>query len=254
MSSVSSVSAADLIQQIKADGNGEIDPFAILNAHVAAIGGYDEVTGESNSYYYGDITLNDQTYTIRNWEKNPNKHKRELWMDDERVYANGDNGSLLWEKRYTDPATSFDDSNSPDRKVREAMKEWEYLDPTSSLFEVKTEGVTYIDGRKHYEVKVSNRMTDDVTFFAYDAQTMLLSREREFTGGQMLVTRYDDYQDVSGVLKAFTINTENVSTGVKQAISINGFKRNTIMEDRTFEVPSNSLSAQEKLEEIYESM
>ncbi len=216
---------------------GKLDPYAIFNAHFEALGGKDLVKNEKTTYKLGTIDSGDKSFTYEEWNKTPLKSLKTISSFEDVVYKIGDNGSILWayqNKRLN----AYPVADDNDKKLRRKMEEYEYTDPTIKDFKVETKKNVTIDGQRCYEVKISNRLTDEIDYQYYDAKTFMLAREKKIKDGQITINDYSNYKDVNGVKKAFKIETENPATGTKQTLKFTKIERDSYISDDKFKIPT----------------
>lgn len=234
MSSISSVNRSQELSPITSAGR--IDPYAIFQLNFEARGGEKHVKNDKTFKYTGEMKINDTVFELEEFVKIPLMSMRKISSNFKVLYRSGDDGKNLWAFQ-DDKLTSFDDSESPEREVRKNFEEYKYTDPKDRFFTSKATRRVSINGVNCFEIKITNRKTNEVITHYYDAETFLLKREIKDSGSQKIQTDFSNYKDVGNVKMPFNKDITYLDTGAKQSITYSKIERNIYISDSKFMAP-----------------
>jgi len=241
ISAVSSVHATSLSSSAS---GGKIDPFAIFQLNFEAMGGEKQVKSASNFLYKGEIELGSQTLSIEEYLQKPLKSLRIISNDSLIITKDGNNGWNLWSERKGE-VISIDYSNLPEREVQILWSEYAYTDPKNSIFASSYARKVSIDGTSCYEIKIRNKMTDEVVTQYYDAKTFLLTREIREIRESKTQTDFSDYRTVDNVKMAFKVDTTDLMGDSRQSIIWDTIEKEVFISESLFEAPDDKRTPKE---------
>ena len=236
---LSAINGIESIQKIR-ENLRELNGYDVLYANAEALGGLDALLDEKNTYTESEMSSSSDTYTIYEWNKMPSYNRKEYYFEDELYFESGDTGEELWQNVNGD-LTEFDDSEEESRKIREAMNQYEHLDQDNKVFEVDYKGVTFVDGKKNLRVLITNRLTNKKIEKSFDAETLMLTQEKEWGTGETVLTEYGNYKEINGIMRAHETKITNVTTGKVQSYDLLKLKSNIVLEDDIFDMPKASI-------------
>jgi hypothetical protein len=231
------------------------DPYEIMNRYYEAIGGLEKVKSVQSQYFEGKVTIVGASLegTIKHWSQSPMKSRDEL---DLKIFTHvsGDNGEFSWELDANGKLKiNKDEETLKRRRVSALMEEYDHLDPSSKNFTLTYEGIEKIGEADCYVVKISNKISDDISRDYINTETFLIEKSvtvRPDTEEHALVS---DYREVNGVLYPFKMDLEILPVGQKLTIEMTKYETDLEIDPALFEPPeedvedyvfSNSMSAE----------
>ena len=234
MSNISSIQKTEQISPYTP--GGRIDPYAIFQLNFEALGGEKELKKDKTFHFIGEMNLGGVTFDIQEFISIPLRNLTQISSHFTLVYQSGDDGKNVW--FHQDGNTSkFDDSNSPEREIRQLWEEYAYADPKNKVFKSQATKKISIDGSNCYEIIIKNNKTNEVVTHYYDTETFLLKREIKDTGGQKIQNDFSDYQLVGNTKMAFQKDITYLSSGTKQSITWKSIKKGLYISDSKFLPP-----------------
>ncbi|MCK4513340.1 hypothetical protein KAW64_16445, partial [bacterium] len=195
-----------------------IDPYAVMEEHIEALGGMDAVMAEKTTHLTATITLPGLSGTIEQWTMYPGMERVEVDLSVIRQ-TNGDNGDVMWALDTNGKLQITRDEAALTRRIVDAaMSEYEHLDRDSSIFSLSYDGADDVGGAACHVLRVENSLNDDVTLFYIDTSTHLLVKESSILPDGISHSIFSDYRDVGGVQHAFRSDTELLPIGQTQTV------------------------------------
>ncbi len=236
---LSAINGTESIHKIK-ENLRELSGYDVLYANAEALGGLDALLDEVNTYTESEMTGDSDTYIVKEWNKMPSYNRKEYYFEDELYFESGDTGEELWQYVNGD-ITEFDDSEENTRKIREAMNEYKHFDPDNKDFTIDFEGVTFINGKKNLKVLITNRLTNQKIEKSFDAETLMLTQEKEWGAGETVLTEFSDYKEINGIKRAHDTTISNLSTGKVQTYKLTSLRSNIVLDADLFDMPKASI-------------
>jgi hypothetical protein len=214
----------------------------IARIHLSAIGGRERIAALTGLRMSGVVAMNGNRVRFSMIAARPNRVRLET----------GSNGrSLVNASDGVEPAWEFDTGTWPPRyramgeaAAKAFTADAEFDDPlvagAARGFTLEYAGETEIDGRKLLRVLVTRKLADTFTLFL-DAETyfiVLRVEQRATTSGRkrQIVTRYDDFRPVDGVLLPHKV-TVMTDGQVEQQMTMEKIETNPELTPETFTRP-----------------
>jgi hypothetical protein len=179
------------------------DPYEILNAHYAAVGGLQALRAEESVHFIADISTSGLTGILEHWELRPNRSREDLDLGILRLTA-GDNGATAW---ALDTNGRLQTERDPDalarREVERRLALFEHLDPESDVFTITLRGTRDIDGDLCYVISVTSELDNATRLWFISTTDFLMKRSEVNHADEQQHIVYSDYREVNGVLHAF---------------------------------------------------
>ncbi len=216
-----------------------IDPYAVMEEHIEALGGMDAVMAEKTTHLTATITLPGLSGTIEQWTMYPGMERVEVDLSVIRQ-TNGDNGDVMWALDTNGKLQITRDEAALTRRIVDAaMSEYEHLDRDSSIFSLSYDGADDVGGAACHVLRVENSLNDDVTLFYIDTSTHLLVKESSILPDGISHSIFSDYRDVGGVQHAFRSDTELLPIGQTQTVITTTFDVNPEIDPSIFDPPTD---------------
>lgn len=231
---VAAVDSSQEVNQIMSEGR-KVNPYAVFNKYVEAIGGDYNLENDRNYKIEGEIQVEDKRYSYVEKGIKPFKSRIDYYQEDQKIYSSGDNGIYIWTQNGS-KVTKFPDV-SAERQLQEARSEHDYMNENSMIFDIESAKKTYDEGREVYEIKVSNKINDEIDVYFIDAENFMLNKHKSIENNREKVTTYEDYRDIGGLKKAHQIEIKDFSTMIFKKKEISSYQRNIMMDEEQFDPP-----------------
>lgn len=221
-----------------ASGN-ETDPYAILDRHVAAIGGWKALDAVRNSHSKGTVVIEGAGLegTIENWSQVPDKSRQEL---DLKVIkqVSGDNGQFAWRVDQNGKLMPARDAATlKERQLGMLMAKRAHLKRGSKQFTVTLDRVDTANGSTCYVIKTTNTINSFVFYDFIDTTSYLPIKGIVIKPEGETQTSNNDFRKVNGVLVPFEMHQLELPTGQKSTIKLTSLETNVAMDPALFEPP-----------------
>ncbi|MBN2645280.1 MAG: aspartyl protease family protein [Desulfuromonadaceae bacterium] len=179
------------------------DPYALFEAHYQATGGLERWRALHSSYQEGTVREDGLNGTFRQWWCEPLQTRLEADFGIIRQ-SEGDNGRVAW---YLDTNGQRDFQRDVQtlqrRELARRLAQFEHLSRNSVIFSLSMEAPATLEDHRCQVVRLENRLNSDVSWYYFDGRTLNLLAARTRLPDLTLVSRYDDFRTVDGLVVAF---------------------------------------------------
>lgn len=222
-----------------ASGN-QPDPFAILDKHVAAMGGWKALDAVKNSHSTGTVVIEGAGLegTIENWTQMPDKSRQEL---DLKVIkqVSGDNGQFAWRVDQNGKIMPARDSATlKERELGVLMAKREHLKRGSKQFTVAFDRMDTVNGSTCYVIKTTNTINSFVYYDYIDTGSYLAIKGIVVKPEGETQTTNSDFRKVDGILVPFEMHQLELPTGQRSTVRLTSLEINVAIDPALFEPPS----------------
>lgn len=215
-----------------------IDPYVIYQLNFKALGGEKHVKSASTFSFKGGIELDGHTLDIEEYISTPLKSFKIILSNSTVILKDGNDGWNLWSER-NGKVNSVDYSIMPEREIKQLWAEYAYTDPKNTTFTSTAARKVSIDGVSCYEIKIRNKMTDEVVTQYYDAKTFLLNRELRETATVKTQKDFSDYRSIGDIKVAFKVDTTDLLTNNMQSLTWDTVEKDVYIAESLFDVPKD---------------
>ncbi|MEE2566134.1 hypothetical protein [Hyphobacterium marinum] len=232
--------------------NAAPEAGSLVDRHIAALGG--EAAIENVGSIRVQVEVTEPEFTVRgNYRADRNGHMRiDIFADDTRVFTEAMNGETGWQMFASGEVADL--SPEGEAALRQGITGNLFgLHEYEGLGHQVSEGATVtIDGIDYRTIDIVLDNGHERRLYL-DPQTFLVARERsEFAlhpdldpDEEIFETRYSDYREVGGVIRAFASERINLRTGeVAQTTRIESIQINPDLDPAQFERPASPQSEQ----------
>ncbi len=216
-----------------------IDPYAVMEEHIEALGGLHAIMAEKTSHLTATITLPGLSGTIEQWTMRPGMERAEADLTVIKQIV-GNNGDVMWALDTNGKLQITRDEAALTRHtVDTAFGEYEHLDRGSSLFSLSYDGADDVGGAECHVIRVANSLNSDVTLLYIDTSTHLMVKQSDINPDGVSHCVFSDYREVDGVLHAFRAETEILPIGQKHIVVTTKYEANPELDPSIFDPPSD---------------
>lgn len=215
------------------------DPYEILNAYFAAMGGLDRLKAERSSYVEADISVGGLQGTLKSWTQKPGRLAFDVDLGILTI-KQGENDEYEWildQNGKLQKITNFDDATLKRKAIKKRIENYEYADPGSDIFTLKYEGTDLFDDRDCHIIEIANNVCSDNLVYCIDTENYLLVRSMSIEGVKSNDKYYRDYREIDGLMVAFEITEIPHQTGQEQLMKITKYASNPEIDYSIFEAP-----------------
>ncbi|MEW5876285.1 MAG: aspartyl protease family protein [Candidatus Zixiibacteriota bacterium] len=222
---------------------GLTDPYEIMANHYQALGGLEKLKAQKTTHVEGALELvgTGLAGTFLQWTESPIRQRQDV---DLKVIksVSGDNGEFAWTVDQNGKLLiRKDEETIKDRQVQSLLAQYAHMDRASEVFTLTYDDIDTASGRNCYAVRVSNTINTDVTTHYYDTASFLELKQWAKTPEGETRTWYSDYRPVDGVPFAFTQETIELPSGMKQVITFSTVEFNVPVDAALFEPPGEDV-------------
>jgi hypothetical protein len=220
----------------------------LAGIHTEVIGGKERIAALDAFRATGSVTMAGKKVRFTLVAARPNKFRLDLGAGGRTLVQGYDGFQVPWELdtgQWPPRYRSMTDQNAK-RFVADAEFDDPLVGGKARGFAIDHAGEFEIDGRKFHRLLVTHRLTETFTLFL-DPSTYLIEFRTEthknaLGRAEQVVTRYEDYQPVQGVLLPHKITT-TVDGAIAQVLQIEQVEPNPSLTAETFSRPMVSTEA-----------
>jgi hypothetical protein len=216
------------------------DPYAILDKHVAAVGGWAALDAVKNSHSKATLVIEGAGLegTVESWSQLPDKSRQEV---DLKVIkqVSGDNGQFAWRIDQNGKLMPARDSATlKERQLSVLMAKREHMKRGSREFTVTVDRTDTANGATCYVLKTTNTINSFVFYDFIDTTNYLPIKTVVIKPDGETQTVNSDFRKVNGVLTPFEMHQLELPTGQRSTIKLLSLETNVAIDPTTFEPPS----------------
>lgn len=213
-----SILAFALAAAVTAAGAELSDPYEILEAHYAAVGGLDRLKAQESIHFVADINTAGLSGTLEHWELRPDRSRDDVDLGVLRQ-SMGDNGTTVWVLDTNGKLRIERDPNALARREAERrLALFEHLDPGSGIFNITLLGTREIDGDLCYTLRVDSTIDNAMRVWFISTSSFLMRRSEVNHPDEQEHIVYSDYRVVDGVIRPFRQDVVILPVGQEQVI------------------------------------
>jgi hypothetical protein len=213
------------------------DPYEILEAHYAAVGGLDRLKAQEAIHFVADISTSGLSGTLEHWELHPDRSRDDVDLGVLRQ-AMGDNGTTAWVLDTNGKLRIERDPNALARREAERrLALFEHLNPTSGVFTIALLGTREIDGDLCYTLQVDSAIDNATRVWFISTSSFLMRRSEVNHPDEQEHIVYSDYRDVDGVLRPFRQDVVILPVGQEQTIVTTLYETGVEIDPGLFDPP-----------------
>jgi len=215
------------------------DPYAILDKHIAAMGGWSAIDAVRSSHSKGTLVIVGAGLegTIETWSQMPDKSRQEV---DLKVIkqVSGDNGQSSWRLDQNGKLQmARDTATLKERQLGVLMAAREHMKRGSKVFTVTFDRVDTANGSTCYVIKTTNTINSFVFYDFYDTTSYRPIKAMVIKPDGETHTVNSDFREVSGVQVPFEMHQLELPTGQRTTIKLVSLEINTPIDPSFFEPP-----------------
>jgi hypothetical protein len=215
------------------------DPYEILDAHYAAVGGLDRLKAQESIHFVADISTSGLSGTLEHWELRPDRSRDNVDLGVLKQ-AMGDNGTTAWVLDTNGKLRIERDPNALGRREAERrLALFEHLDPASDIFTIKLLGTREIEGDLCYTLEVDSTIDNAQRVWFISTSSFLMRRSEINHPDEQDHVVYSDYRDVGGVIRPFRQDVMILPVGQEQVIVTTVFETGIEIDPSLFDPPED---------------
>jgi hypothetical protein len=201
-----------------AEGVQLTDPYEILEAHYAAVGGLEKLKQQKPIHFVADISTAGLSGTLEHWELRPDRSRDFLDLGVFK-YTVGHNGTTAWALDTNGKLRMERDPYALARlEAERRLALFEHLDPASNTFTMTLLGTRDIEGDLCYTLLIDSTVDNAERVWFISTSSFLMRRsEVKHPDAQEHIV-YSDYREVNGVLRPFRQDVVILPVGEEQTI------------------------------------
>lgn len=213
----------------------------LLQAHVDAIGGRARIEALTSMRATGQVVTGDKRLRFTMLAVRPNKVRIEI-ADGPRTVVQASDGRTPWTYDSKESPARYKDM--PANLAKTFMADSEFNDPlvagAKRGFTIDDAGMVTENGKKYRRLLVTKDLTKLSTLLLDPATLLIVSKSEDLTNGLgapvHIVTRYEDYRPVAGVLVPHRVSLV-VGSRLVQETKIETIEPNAVIADGLFSRP-----------------
>ena len=216
------------------------DPYLILSAHYAAIGGLERLKSEKTSFMHGKIRFAEMDGELKVWSEGI-QYRREVHYP-AFSQIEGDNGRHMWSVDLNNKHLVHKDPETlKRRKIRGLLEDFENFNPNSEFFNLSFMGVQEVNGETCYVIETRNTINRDIYYDCFSVKTFFLLKEIIKQPYLEFTTFYRDFRKLNEMTYAFKSETEISPTGKKILIQTEEIFINLPIDHEKYELPEKDV-------------
>jgi hypothetical protein len=235
---LSLVAVALVVAAASTAAGGQLtDPYEILEAHYAAVGGLDRLQAQESIHFVADISTSGLSGTLEHWEIRPDRSRDDVDLG-VLTQSEGDNGTTAWVLDTNGKLQIERDPNALGR--REAARRlalFEHLDPASDVFTIRLRGTRDIEGDLCYDLRIDSTIDNAFRLWFISTSSFLMRRSEVNHPDAQEHIVYSDFRDVDGVLRPFRQDVVIWPVGQEQTIVTTLFETGVEIDQGLFDPP-----------------
>lgn len=194
------------------------DPRRVLLSHYAAIGGLSRLKELKTWYSEGEIVYDGLKGRFKQWEALPIQYRlEERYAPFNQV--SGDDGRNAWFRDANGKVLIQKDADTVKRREIEIrLNRFEHLEPDTDFFSLAYKGTALVKGSECHVIEIRNRLNPDTIRHFFHSSTFYLLRTVFSQPDMTIDTHYDDFRDISGIVRPF-LETTHIHPQDKRIIS-----------------------------------
>ena len=220
-----------------AEGVQLTDPYEILEAHYAAVGGLERLREQDAIHFVADISVAGLSGTLEHWGLLPDRSRDAVDLG-VLTQVNGDNGTDVW-TLDTNGMLQFErDANALGR--REAVRRlalFEHLDRDSDVFTVELVGTREIEGDLCHVLRMESTVDNAMRLWFISTTSLLMRRSEVNHPDEQEHIVYSDFREIDGVIRPFRQDVTIEPVGQKQTIMTTSFDSGVEIDASIFDPP-----------------
>ncbi len=220
-----------------------IDPYAILDKDMAAMGGWAKIDSARTTHMQGSLVIEGAGLqgTLETWNEMPDKSRQEF---DIKVLkqVSGDNGKVAWHVDQNGKLLiSRDTTTLKERQLSILMANHENMKRGSKVFTVTFDRIDTADGSTCYVIKTTNTINTFVFYDFYDTTNYLPIKTTivKPEGSSESINR--DFRKVDGLMIPFEIHQIEHPTEQATTVKFSKVEVNQPIDPNLFEPPSEQV-------------
>jgi len=216
-----------------------VDPYAILERHIEAMGGWQAIDSHRAVHYKGTLVLEGTGLdgTIENWTVVPDKSRQEFDIKVIRQVS-GDNGQFAWRVDQNGKLQiARDEATLKERQLSVRTATRDHMKRGSDVFTVTYDRQDTAAGSTCHVLTTTNTINGFVWHDFYDTTAFLQIKSILVKPDGEVHTVNRDYRVIEGVPYAFTVEQLELPTGQRTTIRLESVEVNQPMDPSLFEPP-----------------
>ncbi len=216
------------------------NPYSILAAHYAAVGGLERLKREKNSYMRGSIRFAGMDGKLQVWSEGI-QYRREVHYP-AFSQIEGDDGRHMWSVDLNNKHLIHKDPETVKRRtIRGLLEDFENSNPNSEYFSLSLMGVEEVDGELCYVIETRNIINRDIYYDYFSVKTFLLLKEILKEPYLEITTINSDFRTQNGMTYPFRKESEISPTGKKIVIQVEEYSINVPISQDMYELPEHDV-------------
>ena len=216
------------------------NPYSILAAHFAAVGGLDRLKREKNSYMHGSIRFAGMDGRLQVWSEGM-QYRREVHYP-AFSQIEGDDGHYMWSVDLNNKHLIHKDPETVKRrKIRGLLEDFENLNPNSEFFRLSLMDAEEVDGELCYVIETRNTINQDIYYDYFSVKTFLLLKEILKEPYLEVTTVNSDFRKQNGMTYSFHKESEISPTGKTIVIQTEEYSINVPISQDMYQLPDHDV-------------